>query len=912
MKGYLPKTEEEIQEDLKQKEIERRINYKPSDLLLKNVQKNVQPIINALREKEVNNNQKETKETGVIFHTDFEKTLKEQSKQLNQEQYQQENINIRKDKILNDYKQEKTKEIEKMSAQEIDKKLEEIDNTALKEENYNYLNLFGVTRGRCMMPECMKACVQYRGTNELNIKICAKIGPPTYTTISNNIPNVYRITDQYDNDNIATHLCKQLNNSQRIAIVIRPIVVKSKLDELILNIFRINDFIIVNKVFAILTQKQVNILANLENISSANRQSYINMMTEGFVLIVLLTKPGGIKAVEILSDGCNTGLKLSKTNFLEELYVEHNQGGLTFNEKIQKQFYNVFQSYTNLNMFSGIKDFFNIEKLILQDDEYDDEINNIFINKESNQVFYNPQHNKEVNLGKKYNPQKRISIIEDVNNERYNFFIYSPKDEITTEQIVSIFMPECASIQLIHLILKPQYIQYISQVEKMLQKMKFKVWYKCQKVINNPLDARLFIESIQVLKTQSSQTEQIYTSYTTTPFYIISCVKPAGRKEMLAFLQDFKLNDKNIKIEPINILSLKNMLIPCHTDNSHDLAQSFINPKLRAFSGNEVKEFNIEDQKMVIRFMLESTFATSIHPEKPIMEEIQIQNILYSKDFVHFHVNSDDLGEFEIRIYDFQSSFNQDASFGSIQNDFYLISWFYSVINNKYMQRCPLTYQYRLMPDYKNFEEEKKNVQRPSQIFDVQEYIGGFFLEEVAKQMMLYRQYEMSEQQKETLRRNNITSYRGSIAAYLWGMRLAKFAKEIENLSFPQDLEGFGKIEMVEGKFQGQNRDGEGFLEEDIKKYFEILARVQNELKLEDMHQFQMGSLFKKLENKLDQIKRSKIYKYSRQHKMRRIMPNFIENENLRVRVDNKQIFKRVINENFETQDEVFEKNNAN
>ena len=34
------------------------------------------------------------------------------------------------------------------------------------------------------------------------------------------------------------------------------------------------------------------------------------MMTDGFVSIVLLTKPGGIKAVEMLNDGCVTGLKL--------------------------------------------------------------------------------------------------------------------------------------------------------------------------------------------------------------------------------------------------------------------------------------------------------------------------------------------------------------------------------------------------------------------------------------------------------------------------------------------------------------------------------------------------------------------------------------------------------------------------
>ena len=51
---------------------------------------------------------------------------------------------------------QKNKEINKMSIEEIDKKLNEIESTALKEENYNYLNLFGVNRGRCMMEKCIK------------------------------------------------------------------------------------------------------------------------------------------------------------------------------------------------------------------------------------------------------------------------------------------------------------------------------------------------------------------------------------------------------------------------------------------------------------------------------------------------------------------------------------------------------------------------------------------------------------------------------------------------------------------------------------------------------------------------------------------------------------------------------------
>lgn len=62
--------------------------------------------------------------------------------------------------------------------------------------------------------------------------------------------------------------------------------------------------------------------------------------------------------------------------------MDHEQSGVRFKEKISKQFFNVFQSYTNLNMFSGIKELFNLERLIFQDQTMsdDEEIGNIFIN----------------------------------------------------------------------------------------------------------------------------------------------------------------------------------------------------------------------------------------------------------------------------------------------------------------------------------------------------------------------------------------------------------------------------------------------------------------------------------------------------------------------------------------------------
>ena len=107
-------------------------------------------------------------------------------------------------------------------------------------------------------------------------------------------------------------------------------------------------------------------------------------MMEGVVGLILMSKPGGISDAKLLANGCETGLKMQKTNFLDDLFIEHTtSSNVTFKEKITKEFFNVFQSYTNFNMFNGLSEFFNLEKLVFVEDDYKSDFNNMFINEET-------------------------------------------------------------------------------------------------------------------------------------------------------------------------------------------------------------------------------------------------------------------------------------------------------------------------------------------------------------------------------------------------------------------------------------------------------------------------------------------------------------------------------------------------
>lgn len=73
-------------------------------------------------------------------------------------------------------------------------------------------------------------------------------------------------------------------------------------------------------------------------------------------------------------------------------------------------------------MFSGLKEFFNLERLIFVDDNFSDDIQNMFVNEETNQVFFKTP--SEVKL-KSFSTRKRTKIMETINSETFNFFLYS-------------------------------------------------------------------------------------------------------------------------------------------------------------------------------------------------------------------------------------------------------------------------------------------------------------------------------------------------------------------------------------------------------------------------------------------------------------------------------------------------------
>jgi hypothetical protein len=59
------------------------------------------------------------------------------------------------------------------------------------------------------------------------------------------------------------------------------------------------------------------------------------MMTEGYSLLLLYTRPGAWATSKSLLLGCETGLRVRKSKMLNEVVVEHEvKSGMVFREKL--------------------------------------------------------------------------------------------------------------------------------------------------------------------------------------------------------------------------------------------------------------------------------------------------------------------------------------------------------------------------------------------------------------------------------------------------------------------------------------------------------------------------------------------------------------------------------------------------
>jgi hypothetical protein len=94
-----------------------------------------------------------------------------------------------------------------------------------------------------------------------------------------------------------------LSTSQHTVLVLRPMIVKNGLNNFLVQILKINDFVILKRKIRMLTKSEVAFLSEKEGITDDKCDTYYNIMMDGECEIIALSKIGAVNDLKTIVDG---------------------------------------------------------------------------------------------------------------------------------------------------------------------------------------------------------------------------------------------------------------------------------------------------------------------------------------------------------------------------------------------------------------------------------------------------------------------------------------------------------------------------------------------------------------------------------------------------------------------------------
>ena len=113
----------------------------------------------------------------------------------------------------------------------------------------------------------------------------------------------YEDVDSYFS--ISDHFFPNTARSQHSVIVLRPSIVKNGLNDLLLQIIKANEFLVLKRQIRMLTKAEVAYLFRAEGIQKRNSKLYYDMMCSGACEIIIVSKISAVFDCNTLFNGAN-------------------------------------------------------------------------------------------------------------------------------------------------------------------------------------------------------------------------------------------------------------------------------------------------------------------------------------------------------------------------------------------------------------------------------------------------------------------------------------------------------------------------------------------------------------------------------------------------------------------------------
>lgn len=155
------------------------------------------------------------------------------------------------------------------------------------------------------------------------MNICGKFGSNSLLDMNLELSsNYYKFKDSYQNHCIFQTFFPKYSSYQRVLVILRPNLLHSDFDEHIINLYRINNFIIIKRDIIKLTEQQAYYLAKIEGIHETSLRGYLNFMLNGPVELVLMSNFAAIPISSIIAQGSGAKI-IKKTPFLKVFFIKN-------------------------------------------------------------------------------------------------------------------------------------------------------------------------------------------------------------------------------------------------------------------------------------------------------------------------------------------------------------------------------------------------------------------------------------------------------------------------------------------------------------------------------------------------------------------------------------------------------------
>lgn len=325
---------------------------------------------------------------------------------------------------------------------------------------------------------------------------------------------------------------------QMAVVVLRPFIITNGLEEIFLNVFRTNGFIIVDRAYLKPTIDQLTFLARAENIEESSFDNYCKIMTTGnSICVVAMWNFMGVPLASFLADGY-------RDFELQGKYIDNSPEALKADSSL----------LLDLLFRSKGKPSEEVLEEFMASEQFDSFVSmNRMVN--YNYVFYRDLvYDVLPKLSKETHPADRIinqSYVTPVYKTYRDFAqgctfsnpnMYVPRSEKEANELVSLFLPHCLTKTGGLIILHPRCFGRLAQMEKMLQSLEYNISWKSMGQISPLLltEFELLLESRGIRHSHNHQT--LEKEWLSKSFHMIRVSRVSGKLELERVFYDITLN----------------------------------------------------------------------------------------------------------------------------------------------------------------------------------------------------------------------------------------------------------------------------------------------------------------------------------------------------------------------------------